>query len=504
MSKREQFQDAFRILETSRIYIKGFPPLDSESASQPFLKSTLLLLLSVGVLAPGAAIVSGITGPTSLLFFVAFLLLYTIIILSKRWLLAGMSAGVIVLAFFNIGAPLGPSIGFIRPELRPVDIFLIPLGVLVVLDRVDAQDGCDTVIFGILITLFALWALISGSLNYLIGNPASGVVFGIQQLRYPLIGFVGIFAARRFTFRYVLTAVMSVSALQICYSIIEAVLRRSIGLSYFGDIEVVNIQNKIFGPIVIGSGLYPGGFIGTSRALLAVVVLVFPLAVYWLLFRRQAQISAFIIALGTPTLVVISRSHAGMVIVPLTAIGTIASLSYINKLANISGLKRALAGTIVAIGVGIVMLVGVLQTGIFGNTTIRLQQYTYVLRHSIQNPIFGVGGQNFPLLITGNFGSRNLALEGLEGIHSTVLAYLLELGVIGTLFYIGAAGVAYTKSLQRYVRNQPDSKMYGAIAIGMLAFHAYSSLTLVYQRPPVMLVFWLVSGATVSSIESIR
>ncbi|MDL0128085.1 O-antigen ligase family protein [Halobacterium salinarum] len=464
----------------------------SRGDPQQFLLSTILLTALVGVFVPALALITGITGPRSAIFLAGAIFLYIALILSKRWIIAGISAAVVVFSLFEMGVPLTPYVGGVRVEITPVDLFLIPLGLFAIL---NFQGGKYDTVFGRCSLLFALWTLISGFIAAVGGYPMSGIFFGINQFRYPLIAFTGLFIARRFTFRYFLAALFAASSIHFAFAVIEGLLGHSLGLTYFGDVASVGfMQNYQIGPLSVGSGLYPGGFAGTSRKLLAIACLLFPVALNWSL-RDNTPTTAYLIALGTPILVAISRSDTGLIVVPVATVATLLITKYSNFLEGTFTLRHGMIATgIGSLFAGFVAWV-VLVMGVFGNSTVRVQQYLLALENFSAHPLTGIGGYNFSSVVVS--GSPILAETGLKGVHNTMLAYLTELGLIGASLYIAAAGIAYLSGLAGLVHRK-EQVTQGSILIGMIAFHAYSSLTLVYQSQPVMLTFWMVAGATIA------
>lgn len=483
-----------QLTDESRIFITGIPEIDSESDTQAFLWATLIFLILVGFLAPVTALVSGVTGPASAIFVMIGMVIYGIIIILRRWLFAGLTAATIVLASFNMGIPISEFIGNMRLEVMPVDVFLIPLGFLAILDQVDRQIGRTVVLFSWLSMLFAIWATFSGIVHTLAGSPTSSFYFGINQFRYPLMVFVSIFAVRRFSLRGVLVVALMALSLQTGYGVVQSLLGHSLGLSYYGEAGRLPrgvMESYLIGPLTFNTGLYPGGFFGSSRALLGALFLLFPLAIYWL-FEDLSHISAWVIALGTPMLVAISRSDTGLILLLLATIGVLLIKKHKTIICSHLTFRQAIFLTVLLGGFAIAMVVVVLNARTFPNSTIRVQQYVLAIDYFVTHPLFGIGGQNFSLI------TEPGPLSHLKGIHNTFLAYLAELGLIGFSIYVVAVGIAFAVPLSEYIRGTHEPVMYGSLALGMLAFHAYSSLTLIYNRTPVMLFFWLVAGATVA------
>jgi O-antigen ligase len=341
-------------------------------------------------------------------------------------------------------------------------------------------------------------ALFIGVVTWIGGYPLTGLWFGINQIRYLLIIFVGGTITYRYGFRYLLMLLMSVFSLHIIYAIVESILGKSLGLGYFGDVHAgagPPLGSSSISAITFHSGLYPGGFFGTSRALLAVLCLIFPSALYWL-YHNQRSLPAFFTVIGTLLLVNISQSDTGTVVLFISVVAVVATVTlYQHGIVQKLSVAQAFMISVAVGSISSAFAWNVLTSGIFSNTAVRVEQYRIAWKMFLDNPLLGIGGQNFAFLV------EKLMLSGeiteVPGIHNTFLAYLAELGIIGFVIYTLVTAMVYWKLLSGYLSNWAAAAECGALAVGFVAFHIYSSFTLIYQRPPVMMIYWLLTGGVV-------
>jgi len=490
-----------RVTEYSSLDIIGIDalvPRGRTADPQSFFSAGLLLTVLVGVVAPVLALLTGMTGQASAVFIGIVLALYLLIVMVTGTLVAGWAAAIPVLATFNMGIPLTPYVGTIRVEFVLVDAFLLSFGLFAIVSDVDARHQHVRLVCR-LSALFAALAVVIGLLTWIGGYSLGGLWFGINQLRYPLIVFGGVTIAYRYDFRHLVALVISVLSLHLCYAIVESFLGQSLGLSYFGDKQTTTaiqvVSNDPFG-LSYTTGLFPGGFVGPSRGLLAICCLVFPIALYWVVHHRTWFIPAYGVVFGTPLLVVISRSDAGMGVVLLSLVAVSAAVAL--RGFGISALSFSTAIAISAVGVlGFALLYWrVLTRGVFDNSQIRAAQYLAAWNIFTTKPLTGIGGLNFAFVL--EIIDPGNEATSVVGIHNNYLAYLAELGVGGFFLYSSVAVIVYAKGLGVYLSENREAITGGMIVIGLVAFHVYTSMTLMYHRPPVMMAYWLLTGGAIA------
>lgn len=490
-----------QITEYCRFDIIGLDilkPRDDVAPPQLFLYRGLLLIVLIGVIAPLSALLSGVTGQVSAVFVAIVLGVYVFFLFRTRSVLAGWAAAIPVLATFNMAVPLTSYAGPIRVELMPVDVFLLSFGLFAVVSEVDSFHPHVRLVCR-LSALFAGLAVFVGIVTFIGEYSLTGAWFGINQIRYPLIVFASVAIVYRFTFRYLVALLMTTFSIHITYAVLESLRGRSFGLGYFGDMaHAPGIRlgtTDLFG-LTFTTGLFPGGFIGPSRALLAVLCLLFPVALYWVVYRRTQFLPAYMMVIGMPLIVLISRSDTGTGVILLSVVGVILTVILYDNGFRMLSVNRALMLSSVAIACFSLLIWTVLTSSVFNNSHVRVAQYRVAWEIFMSNPLTGIGGLNFASAVEMIRPESEAASA--VGVHNTFLAYLSELGIVGFLLYSGITVIVYTKGLGVYLSSHKKAIVSGMILIGLIAFHIYSSLTLVYHRPNIMMIYWSYIGGSVT------
>lgn len=474
--------------------------INSNSDKRGFIISGLLLLGLVGVVAPAAVIVTNAGAHSSISYLIIVGIVYSIVILSKKWFIAGIGSAIPVLSLFGISYPVA-TIGQIDIKVMLVDIALVLFAIIALRYRILRQSRLYTV-FIVVVSIFSLWALISGIINAFYGYPLNGIAFGIHQLRYPL-AVVSVFVIiSRFSLRSFLYLLLTCVGLQAIYGIIQSIMGHPFGLPYYGDSISTSIsQTYSIAGVTVTTGMFPGGFIGFSRLLLAVLILFFPVATYQTRSGGVKAIPAAVCAVSTPLFVLLSSFSvtgfgAVMIMMGLMFL-TFMYVKYINYDMNFT---QILVGTSIGVIATLDSVLTILQAGIFKNSEIRIDQYSVSYSLFKSNPLTGIGGRNFSDVVQGNLPPHFAAVEEIHGVHNTYLAYLTELGIIGLLLFLIAITISYWCSIYGFLSKPNDDSVYlGMIGIGIIGFLFYSLLTHNYHQPTVMLPFWLVATAAVAN-----
>jgi O-antigen ligase len=464
-----------------------------------FISSGAILIFLIGVVAPSVALVTDAGRVKSMMIIFSMVVIYTIVILMNNSLISGLASSFVVLSLFNIYYPITTT-GQFEIRLFVVDIPLLILAGVAIL-QLELSEMKTEVAFLALLGLFSAWALLAGVIAVFQGYPANGVAFGVNQIRY-------IFAALA-VFTVVtwvgLRPFLSLFVIGVCFQsilgILQAILGRWFGLPYYGDFPSAGIAETIsIANIQITTGLFPGGLYGSSRSLLLLLILVSPIALYQMLSRRLQAIPAAICVISTPLFVVLSGSSDSGKGALVVISGLVILAAFYNKYDDLYLRPlHVLGGTIIAGFIAIIGIYVVLQSNIFSGSDIRLDQYIVAFDLFSQNPITGIGGHNFASVVDGELTDQFAAVEQVYGLHSTFLAYLTELGIIGLLLFLGSVGAAYWVSITSFLRRDSQFSVdQGMVAIGILGFLFYSTLTYNYHRPLVMLSFWLLAAAAVA------
>jgi hypothetical protein len=120
------------------------------------------------------------------------------------------------------------------------------------------------------------------------------------------------------------------------------------------------------------------------------------------------------------------------------------------------------------------------------NVTIRRAQYRAAARLWADNPLLGVGGQNFQFLATEWGVSRSLS------VHNVYLALLAETG-IGLAFFLLALGGSFAAGLWLLLRADESDGEYGLLA-GMLVYLAIAAWTEIATSIVLTGLLWLFAG----------
>lgn len=482
-------------------YYKRF---DENSNRIQFEFLGLLLIFFIGVILPILAIVSGITGKFSLGYILLAGGIYFMIIIWHRCISAGFGGAMVALSTFDI------VVNIVR--LGPID------GNIIIIDPILIAVATATIVgYRIEVTkvaylllplmLFATWTLVSGAVNAL-SSPLAGILFGVTQFRYVLVGIAAIGILQKFGFRPIMTVLLSSLALQSIISTIQSITGSLIGLSYFGEYgSMPATQSSIdIGLIELTSGLFTGGFSGSSRALVAILCLVFPVALFFVYQRDRRSLPAIVCIVLTPIVMIASRTENGYGTLGVVIFFIILLKFIQHRYKNISSLKL-LIGTGISLIAGMIVLLYLLSLRLTPTSGIRYDQYIVAIKFGLKNPIFGIGVGNFDWLTN----NTELAVQysdimSVTGVHNTFLAFFAGSGVPGLLFYLFAIGVPYWYCLQKFVSKNP-SILAGHVTVGMISFHVFSSLSWVYHREIVMIVYWLTvvsAGAYAAGLDSLE
>lgn len=465
--------------------------VDRNSNRRTLITSGILLTLLVGVISPAMALILDITSVKSLIFLFISACIYGLFIIANRCMSAGIIAAAPTLVFYNIAYPFTPEVGSSRVELFMSDFVIIPLGIFG-LYFVYRKSKPLLSSFLVLMGIFALWALVIGLINYVKGYPVSGVYFGVNQWRYLLVAAAAVVIVDRYDLSSLLNLLLIGASLQIIVAIAQSIYGKSFGLVYFGDMTVAIDVGKIF---VFHTGLFPGAFVGSSRALVAILILLFAPATAWWFKEDVLRIPALICILGTPFVIIASRSIAGA--------GTLAVSILLLLAAHLNPRKYRVSArmigsiTVLAVGTGYVIGGVIIGSGVFDHSSTRAGQYLAAISTAGENPI-GIGGGNFHALAEDGLPPAYSAAESAHGVHNTFLGYLLELGWFGLIIHMILISIPYSAAILNYASNSANKWVFaGTVAIGMISFHSISSLTWIYQRPNVMMVFWLIATGAI-------
>lgn len=423
--------------------------------------------------------------------------LYAGSIAIRREIEVGATAAVFVFAVMSASVPFAGGPYGIEFELWLYDLPLVAALAVLAFQQQKLRLRWSVYVLLVLIALVS-WTFLSA----IVGNGvsiAAAMTFAVDHVRYLLLFAFGVLATMRFRPRTLVFALSATTAANILYATAEMLRQSSFGLTTLGDLpQTYGLDPLHVGPVVLGTGLYPGGFAGSSRSLLAIVLLLTPAGAHFL-FRGSVwhRLVGAVLTIGSVLLTAISFSDAAKGVLPLVACLAVALVAYNwtdsrwtipTKAVFAVGALGMAVGTV---GFYIIVRLGVLS---LDNIAIRASQYSAALTALNAHPVFGVGGYNFVLV------AERYGMETPIEIHSTLLAYLAEVGLPGAGLFTAAVVLVLFAGLQRVLRERDEtSTAYGMLLVGMVGFHVYSLVTLTYNRPWVYSVLWISAGVVVQA-----
>ncbi|PSQ28773.1 hypothetical protein BRD03_02240 [Halobacteriales archaeon QS_9_68_17] len=126
------------------------------------------------------------------------------------------------------------------------------------------------------------------------------------------------------------------------------------------------------------------------------------------------------------------------------------------------------------------------------NLDVRLEQYEASIDIAIENPLFGLGGWNFPLR------STQYQLPDTMAVHNTVLSHLAATGIVGALLYLTAIVTVIFHLLRNGIYGKDRQGLWIALACGIIGFQAYSFWTTIHHSTTATAVYWALCGAAVA------
>lgn len=520
------------------------------------LKSVLLLTLLLCLVVP---VITLTTGISSLLIVSVVGLLYAVILVLSDSIFEGLCGAVFVLCTFSANFPLfGIQTKLdvvIQLSVLLVDFAALPLAILFLRwfsgSIISTERRLD-IVAGYALTGVVIWSILAAIVS---NGPSQFVAFiySITQIRYLILFGVSVGIVRYIGIRTAIYSLLLAVGGNMLYAIAEVLNRGSIGLSHLGDANGATLGTFYIGPLSFQTSMYAGGFVGSSRTLVALIILVSPLAIERIVRGSTGQrIVAFLYLLASVFLVRVSGSDTGWVAFLLTAAFIILVLTYIvyysNIFASISKMADYMYGYISTLSAGI--LAFLLFTGrgiIIGNTgggtslnndglsnstsgpnktglpnsnthikhdvvlpllkhipyinttnlSIRIEQYIAAIKIGIMYPLFGLGGLNFRFLAKSYGVRRRIAL------HNVYLSYLVSTGIPGAILFLVSIGATLAIAAMMTLRKQDgDRLLWGMIVCGILGFSAYNFWTSAHGGAATYMTFWVFAGVVVGTYNT--
>ncbi len=502
-------------------------------------------------------IVAITTGVPTLALVGAAGLLYGATLLATENVFEGLASAVFVLVTFYADVPLielPVGVGYTSPQLNLllVDLVVLPfVGLLcwwLYAGEISVSFSrkwlAGYALFG-----FVGWALLSA----LVGNGPSrlgAVFYVVAQLRYLLLFVIGAVVVRRIGIHRVVYALGIAILGQLAYAIAEVLNGGSFGLTRLGDSSGGLTQLFYVGPFRFETSLYAGGFVGPSRALVALLLLVVvPLSLLVIVRRSLPWKLAGAIALAVSIFLVrVSESDAAWAAFLLTALLMGIALCYLWISTETTRTTRprafdyvlGIGSTVGAIAFSVLLFFGrdvsaspdetttsnggpstATQNspngGLSGgtgavsehnpvlwvidlvplieaaNVSVRLRQYVAAVDIALQYPLFGIGGMNFPLV------AESYGLSKPMAIHSTYFGILASTGIPGVVLFVVSITVVLLVATRNACSPGTDRLLWAMLVCGMLGFHAYAFWVTIHFGGVSYLVFWVLAGAVVGA-----
>jgi len=516
------------------------PP--SSISTDTTIGTAVCLTVLLIVFAPVSHLITGI----SLITTIALVgIIYTVVIFRYGVLIEGLLSAFFVLLTFNADVPLvrGPGIAKISVYLLDFGTILVfLLGILWYQKRRPTFSVAFRVVLGSL-GGFVLWSFLAaffGSGSSL----AAGLMFSVSQVRILFI-FSGAGMVVYWTdIRQALYPLIISVASHLVLGIVQTVTGGIIGFSRLGETSGQAISTFTIGSYTIATGLHAGGFVGTGRVFIAVLLLLTPF--FWYAADSDTRFAMATVAVGAITLLVrVGDTESGLGAFFITG------LLFLFGILSFKGADcrhyRRLGVAVLSIGMltglhlgntirafGISLVTGFVDTvqeiistddtttteGGLGDPTgqpsdsegagpntnagsgdiavdasnldVRLEQYEASIDIVIENPLFGLGGWNFPLR------STQYQLPEMMAVHNTLLSHLAATGIIGALLYLVAVVAVVLHLIRNVIYGTDRQGLWIAIACGIIGFQAYSFWTTVHHSTTAIAVYWALSGAAVA------
>lgn len=477
---------------------------------------------------------------------------YALYVLGRRRLYLGLGVSLLVTSTFAANVPLVAESttsypGNLGPQLW---LFQLPLAGLVVVQAARGEFARESFtrleyVFGV----FVLWTVASA----LIGDPPrqdTALYFSLFMAWIWLaMAAVGrLVRSGTLNLRQTVTVFLVAVGGHTAFAVVQYLNKGPFGLTVLGEasrfpaeiVLEVPLLNRFF------FGVHLSGFTGGNGPLAVLLVMAIPLAAV-LGYEREDRLR-WLAPIGAVLMAVVLRltgkdGPRGAVLVSFLALGGLAAVSW--WLASERDWRRSLEST--AAQVRDIGLVAVLTTvavllpstksgtssalnvdgsrgsgsdgtagdGVAGggesagtvdvtalsipyfdlqSLGIRLQQYLAGLVIATENPVFGIGGGNYPY-VADQYGLPTTLGGGyLFPLHSVYVALLAETGVPGFLLYVVASLLVLWAGWWLYRRDGPDKVLHAGLLAAVVGYLAVA-FWVVNVRFTIILPFWLLGTA---------
>jgi hypothetical protein len=537
-------------------------------------RSVFLSALFLTALLVAAVPIVAVSTPVPLLALVAVAgLCYVAVLVFTDTVFEGLCGAVFVLCTFSANLPLlkqqsipGASV---QLNFLLVDFVVVPLAVLLLL-----WNGSFSLPSGRRLDKLVSYALVGlvvwSALAAIVSNGPSrfaAMVFVTTHVRYLLLFGVAVGVARYTGLRTALYSLLVALGGNIAYAIAEVFNRGSFGLSYLGDAAGVTLNWFSVGPLVFPSSMYAGGFVGSSRGLTTLVILLSPLVIERIVNGTTVQrLLGAVYLLGSVFVVRASGSDAGWAAFLLVMLGVALVLTYLvldaDVLDSVSETIGYLYGYACTLGAGLLVFVLYTNFSLFareqgsegggessgstggggasssdtqgggssgstgtevssGTDTQSTSEFLLDLLNAV--PFVSTSslsirfeqyaaaldiGLTYPLFGLGGrnflFVAESYGMSKPVVIHNIYLFYLAATGIPGALLLISGLAAVWLIAVAETVQpSSGDRLLWGTVACGLFGFYAYSFWTSGHMADPTLMTFWLLAGLLVGTRQRV-
>lgn len=526
------------------IFFEPPQPVDRRN----ILYHVIFLIFLLGLVVP---LVTLSTGMSPLVMVIGAIIFYVTMIVLTDTVFGGLCAAVLVLSTFSANFPLTgiqTKLGvLIQLNLLLVDIAAVPLAILFLRwtsIRSHLRERRLDMVASYALAGVVVWATLAAIVS---NGPSqfAAFVYAFAQLRYLLLFGVAVGIVRYTGIRTTVYSLLLAVGGNMLYAIAEVLNQGTIGLSHLGDANGVTLGMFYIGPLGFQTSMYAGGFVGTSRTLVALIILFSPLVIERIVRGSTGQqIVSFIYLFAGVFLVRVSGSDTGWMALTLTLLLLIGLLVYVgvssNILSSAFAVRRYLYGCVSTLGAVIVVNLLFINDGILtfkkntdpdlstgnnpqevsklvnndaqllpdyissivnqvplvnsANLSIRILQYTAAIKIGIVYPLFGVGGRNF------RFVAKSYGVPRRISLHNIYMSYLVSTGIPGMLLFLSSIGATLAIAISKTIEDHNDNQLlWGTIVCGIIGFSAYNFWSSAHGGAATYMTFWVLAGTVVGA-----
>ena len=496
-------------------------------------------LLTTGLLAGLVAVVPGFTllaarinlpVPSPSLVGVAVVLgAYAVAVVVLRRVVIGTFVALLVLTTFAANVPLTGTAGQLPGALGP-NVWLFEPALAVALGIAAVQRWDRDV--SLTPTHYALGAFLGWCLLAAVfgagPRPDVALYFALHvALGFATFALVAAAVQRGVLhLRDVVTVVGMATLAQAAFAVVQLLNQESFGLTYLGEVGRTSGVTVSVLSVRFSTGVYLSGFTGSSAALVSLALLVAPVAFLYAVFERSglgARALAATISVGLFAVVRLTlkdAGHGGAAVVVLALVAALGLRAWLGPRADGDG--SAVGRGSVTAALAFVVSVAVLMIPISAeggdggggssgggggggidsvSIDFRVQQYAASLDATASNPLFGLGGANFPY-VAARYGlpeARAADITAGHTVHNAYLAVLVGTGVPGFLLYAAALATVLWAGVDLVRRGAEAWWLVVGLLCGFVGYLAYIFWDVLLVTVAGTFPFWALAGGLCGS-----